>query len=282
LKISEVILKLTKFHPPVNEQHTCDTVKCGNPNQECTGIVVTAFASVEVIREAIAKKANLIIVHEPVFYSHADQTDWLLDNTVYQEKQKLLDEGQIVVWRDHDRMHGAGKPGGIPEHDDLIFQGIMDTLGWRDYSVGNARKPLSYVIPETTVGELAKEICSKLGLNGARLIGDPQQKVTKVFLCEHINGANFGGHDKDSEAIADIEKSGYEVLIPFEIIDWTLSCYVRDAIAEGKAKALIEVGHFNMEEAGMKYMEKWLPDVIGSEVPVYYVQSGDAFSYMTF
>lgn len=36
MKISEVILKLTKFHPPVNEQHTCDTVKCGNPNQECT------------------------------------------------------------------------------------------------------------------------------------------------------------------------------------------------------------------------------------------------------
>jgi hypothetical protein len=32
----------------------------------------------------------------------------------------------------------------------------------------------------------------------------------------------------------------------------------------------------------MKYMEKWLPDVIGSDVPVSYVQSGDAFSYMTF
>ena len=278
MKIYEAILKITGFHPPIDERFTCDVVKYGDPNQECRGVVVTAYASIKVIKEAIRLGANLIVVHEPIFYKHEDTRDWLAGNSIYEEKTRLLDQGGIVVWRDHDHIHG-GPPVPNPEYTDYIFYGIMKTLGWEDYLIGNPRKPLLYEIPETTLAKLADEIIAKLHLNGARIIGDLSQKVKRVFICEHVNGANFAGHDNDSDAIAFAEKEGYDVMLPLEIIDWTLSEYVRDAVELGKSKALIEIGHFNLEEAGMAYMQAWLPEVLGNEIPVAYVQSGDAFLY---
>ena len=279
MRISEVITKLIGAHPPIDENHTADVVKYGDPNQECTGIVVTTYASIRVIRETVRQGANLIIVHEPVFYRDADDVEWLAENSVFQEKCRLLDEGGIVIWRDHDHIHG-GPPTPNPEHTDMIFYGIMKTLGWEPYLIGNPKKPLLYELPETTVGELADWLIGKLHLNGARIIGDTSARVRRVFVCEHINGANFAGHDHDSDVITLADLEGYDVMLPLEIIDWTLSEYVRDAMELGRTKALIEIGHFNLEEPGMQHMAEWLPEVLGGEVTVTFVQSGDGFTYL--
>ena len=56
---------------------TVDTVKIGDPTQPLTGIVTTFLATVEVIEQAAQLGANLIITHEPIFYNHRDETDWL-------------------------------------------------------------------------------------------------------------------------------------------------------------------------------------------------------------
>ncbi len=280
MTIQKVIDRLKQYHPQVNEEFTCDRFKTGDPDVECSGIIITTVVTMEVIKETIAKGANLIICHEPLFYSNADETDWLKDNAVFQEKKALLDGHGIAVWRDHDHMHG-GKPSPMPVNKDMIFYGIMKTLGWEKYLIGNEKKPLSYEIPETTVGELAGQLIEKLNLKGARVVGDMDAKIRRVFLCEHVTGANWGGHDKDSECIEKIEQNGYEVMLPLEIVDWTLTSYVRDAAQQGRPKALIEIGHFNLEEAGMKYMTQWLPEAIGIKIPVAFVQSGDGFSYIS-
>ena len=47
----------------------------------------------------------------------------------------------------------------------------------------------------------------------------------------------------------------------------------------GSPKLMMETGHFNVEELGMKNMEKWLPEVIGN-IDVKFIQSGDTFSYL--
>ena len=43
--------------------------------------------------------------------------------------------------------------------------------------------------------------------------------------------------------------------------------YIRDAVQLGKVKAAFNVGHFNLEELGMKYAADWIPEVIGNAVP---------------
>lgn len=279
MKISEIISKIAGFHPPIDESHTSDTVKFGNPDQECTGVVTTVYASVDVIRKAAELNANLIICHEPLFYSHDDTQDWLEGNTVYAEKAALLARHNIVVWRDHDRIHG-GSPARIRDHLDLVFYGIMKELDWERYCIGFDKKPLLYEIPETTVRDLTQELLEKLNLTGARIVGSPDAKVRKVFFCEHVTAANFHGKQPDCLAIQEIERENYDAMISFEIVDWTLSEYVRDAVQLGRGKAIIEMGHFNVEEAAMKYMLKWLPELLDNAVPVHFVQSGDSFSYL--
>ena len=44
------------------------------------------FATVAVIKEAIRLSANFIVAHEPTFYNHTDDTNWVGNNTVVAEK----------------------------------------------------------------------------------------------------------------------------------------------------------------------------------------------------
>lgn len=275
MKISEVIGKIAAYHPPLQREQTTDVIKYGDPDKECTGIVITCYASPDVIREATRLGANFIIVHEPVFYNHEDETDWLADSKIFQAKKKLLDDAGIVIWRDHDRIHGGrpmkqGKP-----YMDGIFYGIMHELGWEEYLVDYPNMPLMYKLPETTAQTLGQELKSKLNLNGIRIIGDKNAKVSKVYICEHI-----GGNDRDAhEKVLQTEFEDIDALIPLEIIDWTLCAFVRDACQLGYPKVMYNIGHFNFEEIGMKYITRWLPDLVGG-TPVHYVQSGDSFSFI--
>lgn len=279
MKIIDIIQILKEYHAPVDEEHTSDVVKFGNPDQECTGVITTVCATVEVIRKAAAVGANLIIVHEPLFYSDKDDQEWLKGSPVYEEKVRLLTEAHIVVWRDHDRLHGGSPAREDREYMDLVFYGIMKELGWEEYCVGFHNKPLLYQVPETTAEVLAAELTAKLGLSGARIVGNPNARIRKVFFCEHVTEMNHGGRDADREAILEIENGDFNAMIPFEIIDWTLSAYVRDAAQLGSDKVIIEMGHFNVEESAMKYMAKWLPELLGFNVPVQFVQAGDSFTY---
>mgnify|MGYP003307482749 CR=1 FL=1 len=49
--------------------NTCDTVKIGNPDEPIKGIVVTMWATPNVIKRAGELRANLIITHGPTLYS---------------------------------------------------------------------------------------------------------------------------------------------------------------------------------------------------------------------
>lgn len=278
MKIREVIERLLKWHVqlPLNPEHpSADTFKIGDPEQECTGVAVTVHCTVDVVKEAAAKNCNLIITHEPLFYGDDEQKSLDPEDPVYLGKKKLLEENGIVVWRDHDHMHGSGGPGvKIHTETDYIYHGIMRELGWDDYVEGETTKPLWFRIPETDVRSVAKLFLEKFDLTGLRVVGDPDAKVSTVFVCEHINGRG----PMDAEKVKDAAKA--DVLVPLEIVDWTVSEYVRDSAQLGFGKAILEMGHFNTEELGMKYMVKWLPEAIGEDIPVYFVKSGDSFSYI--
>ena len=68
--IQTVIDHIKEYHKGVfegkqiDEQTTRDKVLYGNPHQECTGIITTCWASVDVIREAAKRGANLSLVLE--------------------------------------------------------------------------------------------------------------------------------------------------------------------------------------------------------------------------
>ncbi|NCB32573.1 MAG: hypothetical protein EOM64_01605 [Erysipelotrichia bacterium] len=275
MRISEVIKKLEEWHQPFEREHTRDAVKCGDPDQECTGIAVTCYGSAEVIQKAAEKGCNLLISHESIFFGDEFDVNGFIDNETLKKKQKLIRNTGMVVYRDHDHMHGMG---GGPHQEtrirnDYIFYGIMKELGWEEFAMGDKMKPLLYKLPKTTVRELSNYLIEKLNLNGIRMIGRWDDEVSTVYIVEHCMGR--GDQDKINKAVH------ADVMIPLEICDWTLSAYVRDAVTFHEAKAILEMGHFNFEEPGMKYMTEWLPEAIGSaDLPIVFIQAGDAFHYM--
>lgn len=274
MKIGEIISSLIAWHQPYENPRTRDTVKCGDVEQECTGIAITCYATPSVIRKAVEKHCNLLIVHESLFYGDSYDTKAFWDLPAYRKKTDLLKNSQIVVFRDHDHMHGKGRPW-VPERirNDYIYYGFMKEMGWENYVIGDQLKPLWYRIPEISLKELADFLMDKLNLNGIRIVGEQDMTVSTVFMAEHCSG------DKGDDAIIR-EAAEADVIIPLEICDWTVSAYVRDAVEAGEKKAILEMGHFNVEEPGMKYMAQWLPEAIGTDsIPIHFIQSGDGFQY---
>lgn len=284
MKNREVIEKILAYHPQLPDYHGCDDWKCGDPEAECTGIVTALVPTVNVIRRAIELNANLIIVHEPIFYTSADQAGWFEDfpNQVYEEKRKLLDDHGITVWRDHDHMHFHNPDG--------IFTGVLKFLGWEAHAeVDRETGAFAHFIvdiPETTLGDLCRHLMDTIGMNGVRFIGDPEAKVHSVALVGHLYPMSYGPKHADgspaeySVQIIKTLEERVDVIIPGEVIEWTVLAYVRDAVQQGRNKAMIHLGHMNWEELGMKYAREWISDLVDNKLPVTYVPSEDMYHYI--
>ena len=291
MRIQEVIDKIkvysrgiTKEGKPIDEATTRDQVLYGETDKECTGIVTTCFASVDVIKKAHELGANLIVSHEALFWNHGDHQDWLMEqkNSVYLRKKELLDEYGITVWRNHDYIH-SGLPDGNGGWYDGIFRGFFHETGLEQYyapkigaPVKYAGMPINLVFPEgIKVKDLAQKIIQGANLNGIRTIGDPETIVNRVAIPMHCIGF------ADKETITTLDMTHTDCLITMELIDYTVNEYMRDGMMLGDNKAILVVGHFNVEEPGMKYMLKWLPEALGTtDIPSTFVQSGDMNTFI--
>lgn len=282
MKIREVIDRILDYHPHLEGYKGCDDYKCGDPDAECTGVVCAMSPTVHVIQRAIDLGANLIVVHEPTFYTSADKDGWFEEfgNEIYEEKRKLLDGHGITIWRDHDHMH-ANRP-------DSIFAGVLKYMGWEDKAQIDTDTGLfaHYLveIEETSVEDLCHKLIDTIGLNGARIVGDPKARVSRIALVGHLFPNDYRRKDGSKgeysvKVIETLEKKA-DLIIPGEVIDWTVLSYVRDAAQLGHTKAAICIGHYNWEELGMRYMKDWLPGLLNNEVEVTYVPSEDMYGYV--
>jgi hypothetical protein len=281
MKINEVISTIKAFHKgtdqngiAIDEATTRDKVLYGDPGQPCTGIVTTCFASAEVIRKAARLGANLIIVHEALFWNRGDKTEWLSENQVFLQKKKLLDETGIVIWRDHDYIH-SGIPLPTGEYVDGIFYGIMLKMGWEKALIESPFRPLCFEISKMPLKVFAQELIEKCNITGMKVIGDLNTEVQRFMIAEHIIGPN------DNPIITKIEEGNYDAVLAMEITDFTVSEYIRDSAMLGKPRTVLAVGHFNLEEVGMEYMIQYLPALFNNTISCHFIQSGDAFSFIT-
>lgn len=268
MTIQNIIDKLLAYHPDLGDRRTCDVAVGGDTNVECTGILVSIAPTMPIVRKAIEIGANFIFVHEPTFFSgYDDECDWLKGNDVYEEKLAILKEHGIVVFRDHDHMH-AHKP-------DSIFHYMVKSLGWEEYVVEGTRES-SFLIPETTLGELVQHIKSAMHLEHIRYIGNPDAKVKTVGWIGHLLP---GPHTNWSNNDQVVKSWDYDVVIPGETVDWTVPLYIYDAAQLGKTKGMIIPGHFVQEEAGMRHAEEYLRPLVGDELPITFVEAGDLYTY---
>lgn len=245
---------------------TCDQLITGDWKAEVTGIATTFMATPEVIRRAAERGANLIITHEPTFFTHADQRDWLEGDEVYRRKLALIQELGINIWRFHDHIHAM--------NPDRIFTGVERDLGWEACS--DPAERFLYVIPPTPVPALADLLKERLGIEVVRVVGNSEMLVQRVGLL--IGGGSLG-LGSDTMPMELMRRHDLDVIVAGEILEWTLCAYVRDAAQLGLKKALIVAGHNRTEEAGMKHLPEWLSAFLPG-VPVFFVEAGDPYHYV--
>lgn len=258
--VGQVMDMILKTIPNAPFPKTVDTLKSGKASQQVTGIVSTMFATTEVIEKAIAAGANFIIVHEPTFYNHLDETEWLSNDPVFQKKHELLEKNNIALWRFHDYWH-SHRPDGIQK-------GMLSALGWEKYADANDQHILT--LPSTTLAQLVSHAKAKLGIKQVRIVGDMKQSCQRVLL---LPGAP-GGRNQ----IIAIQKAKPDVVLCGEISEWETPEYVRDARQQGQKISLVVLGHIASEAGGMEWLVSWLkPQLPG--IKISYIPSGNPFMY---
>lgn len=167
----EVVAEIQKQIGVEWKTDTVDTFKAGNPDAPVTGVAVTMMATMDVLQRASAKGLNFVITHEPTFYAHLDTPEGIPESdAVWAEKRAFIEKHGMVVWRFHDHWH-MRKPDGIEA-------GNVHALGWEKFQ--RVDNQYLFVMPETTLKELAKQVSEKLGSSVVRVVGDPAMKITKV------------------------------------------------------------------------------------------------------
>ena len=237
---------------------TVDNVVFGRPETRLRGIATTMMATMDVIERAAAAGRNLVITHEPTFYSHQDTAEPFAQDAAYQFKTAFMKQHDMVVFRFHDHWH-AMRPDGV------AF-GTARELGWDKNRVPDNQREFTF--DGVPLARLADQIRDRLGARTIRVVGDPALPVNRV-------AASWGYYTFNPANLV-IARPDVDVFVVGETREWETVEYVQDLIAAGKKKALIVIGHVASEQAGMKYCAEWLKGFV-SEVPIEFVPASEPF-----
>lgn len=258
--VQDVIDIILKQIPGAPFEQTVDTLKSGNASQKVTGIITTMFTTIEVIEAAARQNINFIIAHEPTFYNHNDDVNWVSGSDVVKQKQALLKQHGIAVWRFHDYWHSHTPDG--------ILYGVLKKAGWIQY-YKQGEEVIN--IPAMSLKDVALHLKSSLGIGQVRVIGNLRQSCKRIGL---IPGA-AGGQTQ----MGFIEEQHPDVLVVGEVHEWETAEYIRDSLKLGKKTSLIVLGHSVSEEPGMEWLAEWLqPKVTGLTVTNF--PSGSPFMWV--
>ena len=230
---AEAIHRIQQRYPsPVPD--TVDTIKAGDAATLVTGIATTFLDTMNVLKEANQRGLNLVITHEPTFYNHRDDTSLFTNDPVYQAKRAFIEQHHMVVFRLHDEIHATAP--------DAIQVGLLQALGWQSYAKAN--DPYHVAVPSISLAALALQLQNTLKATTVRAVGDPKMMITHIAI---VPGA--AGLETQVKAL---RPDDTELLIAGEASEWETVEYVRDAVAQGRHKALILLGHEPSEEPGME------------------------------
>ena len=238
---------------------TVDTFKSGNPDDIVTGVAVCMFANMEVLKQAVANNCNLIITHEPTFYSHLDETKTLENDPVFKDKLKFINENKLIIWRFHDHIHRTNPDG--------IYMGMIEKLGWSKNQTDSSM--IRFKFDKQTLSAFINRLKLTFPGSSFRVIGNPDMIVKNVAFSAGAPGA-------DTHRIL-LQDKNVDVLVAGEAPEWETYQYAYDAQLQGKNKAVIFLGHAVSEAAGMNYCARWLKGFLPKDINIRYIESESSY-----
>lgn len=259
MKAFEIMNELFALAKEGDYSTTCDTCKAGNPEIEVAKVAVSMFATPDVVRQAKAWGAQLLIVHEPTYYNHYDRHS---DEKIEKEKRRLIEESGLTLYRYHDHPHGT--------EPDIIAAGMLRQFGLKgriEYTDVFDLVRLHLDEPMTPV-ELAKQIEKNCNIRHLRICGAANTPCTVISGMFGTPGGVFD----------ELKGDQCEILLTGEACEWSLGEYARDCAQLGYKKALIIMGHIGSERDGMLYTADLLKEM-HPELEVQYFECGEVYTY---
>ena len=246
--------------PDFETPGTVDCFKFGDEEREVKTVVTCLTATPNVLKEAVRLGADLIITHEPTYYTHVDE---IHPSRVVDMKVAAVKEAGIPICRYHDHMHFAA--------DDMIALGFLDTVGWKGSFNGDVEFTLDEPMSPL---EIVRDIQKKCGVAHCRIIGRRDGAVRKIGLYLGHRGGECWQKFKMGE-------SDVELAIGGEWCEWADGEPIRDAAQFGLQMTAVMMGHAGSERDGMKYLAKEINRRFGDRgVDAKYVDCGELYTYL--
>ena len=235
------------------DEPSCDRIIAGNPETIIKKVGTVWMPYLGTLKRAVAQGVNVLIVHEPTFYSH-----WDLDVQKYkiqsyydkpspakeqyisfvEEKKKWIEDNNLVIIRSHDVMDI------VPEFGMPFALG--QKLGYTD--IIRSRSYYNVYGTETdTARNIAAKIAGKLkdfGLPGVAFYGDPDRSVSSVGIGT--------GCICDPQEFADMQPDLYVA------VDDKVRAWIHGTWAEDTGIPLVVINHGTSEENGMRLLNDFL------------------------
>ncbi len=250
-----------------------DGFKAGDPQANIQGITTTGMATMEVLRQAVKAKANLIVTHETTFFGNRDGAPAPAaapggrggmgmggvseDDPVLKAKREFIEKNGLVIFR--LREHWLAR-----KENDMVA-GLADSLGWGARPVADER--MMYDISGITLDAAIAQVKKRLNLRaGLRAIGDPKITVRRVMLHPGLMSIDtmYKYFDK------------VDLLVAGEVREWECPSYAQDMITAGEKRSLVTIGRLVSEEPGMRACAAWLKTFV-KDVPVQWIPAGDPY-----
>ncbi len=244
-ELQKFLVSLTQLKP-----RTVDRIIIGDPEIKVKKIGTCWMPYWETCKKAVEAGVNVLVTHEPTFYTHWDldekQEDYYKSpnftkkqyiEQVEKKKRWIHDKGLVII-RNHDTMD-ALKDVGIPfAFGTFLGFNNSDIIASRTYY--NVYK-ISDQPAATFAGKIARKL-SEIGQPGVAFYGDPNYRVASVGVGT--------GCICDPMEFADLKPDVF-IAIDDVIRTWTQTSYASDT-----GQPLLVINHGTSEEMGMRMLNQ--------------------------
>lgn len=244
-ELQKFLVSLTQLKPG-----TVDRFIIGDPNTVIKKIGTCWLSDWNTCRKAVESGVNVLITHEPTFYTHRDleekEGDYFASpeytKQIYLQqvdrKKKWINENGLVIIRNHDTLD-ALQDKGIP----FAFGQF---LGFSNNDIIASRTYYNvYKFKKQTASSFARSLAGKLkelGQPGVAFYGDQDREVASVgigtgWICDPMDYADLK---------PDV----------FVAIDDVIRTHIQTVYAEDTGHPLIVINHGVSEEMGMRSLNQ--------------------------
>ncbi len=229
---------------------TVDRFIIGDPATQVRKIGTCWMSDFKTCKKAVESGVNVLVTHEPTFYTHRDLNektgDYFASSEYTKElylsqvekKKRWINENKLVIIRNHDTMD-ALKDTGIP------FS-LGNFLGFGNSEIIASRTYYNvYRLDSQPAADFAAKVAGKLselGQPGVAFYGDPRRIIKSVGIGT--------GCICDPMEFADLKPD------LFIAIDDVVRTWTQTAFANDTGDPLIVINHGTSEEMGMRTLNR--------------------------